>query len=186
MLCRSTLAEQWEGTLSPSRFGVWTSSVSPIKDFTMNRRRWWHGGLTLPWKTAQSRSIPKDATSHFLQWTCIKEISYQYSLAGIWPRFGNGTFIIFYIKGSSLRGSFIFFIPFPNSSAAFVISSELSVSDFTWYSSDLMECTFFTSSTIARLSAQRRRASWDYIFAFYGRCVFHWLIQWLNWYHVGT
>ena len=63
-----------------------------------------------------------------------------------------------------------FFIPFPNSSAAFVTSSELS--DLIWYSSDLMECTFFTNSTIARLSAQRRRASWDYIFAFYGRCVF--------------
>ena len=149
----------------------------------MNRRTWWHDGLTLPWETAQSRSIPKDVASHFLQWTCVKEISYQYSLAGIWPRFRNGTFISFYIKGPSLRGCFIFFIPFPNSSASFVTSSELS--DLIWYSSDLMECTFFTSSTIARLSAQRR-ASWDYIFAFYGRCVFYWLIQWLSWCHGRT
>ena len=149
----------------------------------MNRRKWWHGGLTLPWETAQSRSTPKDVASHFLQWTCVKEISYQYSLAGIWPRFGNGAFIIFYIKGPSLRDP-SFFIPFPNSSAALVTSSELS--DLIWYSSDLMECTSFTSSTIARLSAQRRRASWDWIFAFYGRCAFYWLIHWLNWYHGGT
>ena len=83
MLCRSTLAEYREGTLSPSRFGVWTSSIPAIKDFIMNRRTWWHGGLTLPWETAQSRSIPKDVASHFLQWTCVKEISNQYSLAGI-------------------------------------------------------------------------------------------------------
>ena len=69
-----------------------------------------------------------------------------------------------------LSGAPSFFIPFPNSSAAFVTSSELS--DFIWCSSDLMECTFFTSSTIVKLSAQWRRASWDYIFAFYGRCVF--------------
>ena len=107
MLCRSTLAENREGTLSPSRFGVWTSSVPPIKGFTMNRRMWWHGGLTLPWETAQSRSIPKDVASHFLQWTCVKEISCQSNLAGFWSRFGNDTFIIFYIKGPSLRGSFI-------------------------------------------------------------------------------
>ena len=63
-----------------------------------------------------------------------------------------------------------FLIPFPNSSAAFVTSSELS--DLIWYSSDLMECTFLTSSTIPRLSAQRRRASCDYIFAFYGDVIF--------------
>ena len=69
-----------------------------------------------------------------------------------------------------------FFIPFPHSSAAFVTSSELS--DLIWYSSDLMECTFFTSSTIARLSAQTKRASWDQIFAFLGRCVFSgWFID---------
>ena len=126
-------------------------------DFTMNRRRLWHGGLTLSWKTAQNRSIPKDVASHFLQWTCVKEISYQYSLAGIWPRFGNGTFIYLLHQGVVFGGLPSFSIPFPNSSAAFVTSSELS--DFIWYSSDLMECTFFTSSTIARLSAQRRRAS---------------------------
>ena len=159
-----------EGTLSPSRFGVWTSSVSLIKDFTMNRRRWWHGGFTCH-GTAQNRSIPKDVASHFLQWTCVKEISYQYNLAGIWPQFGNVYFHYLLLhQGVVFGGAPSFFIPFPNSSAAFVTSSELS--DFIWYSSDLMECTFFTSSTIARLSAQGRRASWAYIFAFYGRCVF--------------
>ena len=40
MLCQSTLAEYRDGALSPSRFGVWTSLVLPIKDFTMNMRRW--------------------------------------------------------------------------------------------------------------------------------------------------
>ena len=42
-----------------------------------------------------------------------------------------------------------FLIPFLNSSTAFITSSELS--DLIWYSSDLMECTSFTSSTIGRL-----------------------------------
>ena len=73
MLCQSTLAEYMEGTLSLSLFGVWTSSVIPIKDFTMNRRGWWHGGLTPPWETAQSGSISKGVASHILQWTCVKE-----------------------------------------------------------------------------------------------------------------
>ena len=157
MLCRSTLAECREGALYLSRFGVGTSSVSPMKDFTINRRRWWHGGLTLTRGTAQSRSIPNDVVSHFLQWTCVKDISSRYSLEGIWPRFGDGTFITFFVKGPSLRGSFIFY-PIPQ----------------------------YTSSTIARLSAQRRRASWYYIFALYGRCVFNWLNHLLNWYHGRT
>ena len=69
MLCQSTLAEYREGALSPSRFGMWTSLVLPMKDFTMYMRRRWHGGLTPPRETARSRSIPKDVASHFLQWT---------------------------------------------------------------------------------------------------------------------
>ena len=156
MLCWSTPAEYREGLFRYhlSRTSQWIGE---------------RGGLTLPWETAQSRSIPKDVASYFLQWTCVKEISYQYSSAGIWPRFGH-----LCVAPSVL-------IPFPNSSATFVTSSELS--DLIWYSSDLMECTLFTSSTKTRLSAQRRRARWDYIFAFYRRYVFYWLIQWLNWYH---
>ena len=73
MLCQSTLAEYREGALSPGRFGVWISLVLPIKDFTINIRRWGHGGLTPPRETAQSKSVPNDVASHFLQWTCIKD-----------------------------------------------------------------------------------------------------------------
>ena len=83
MLWQSTLAEYRGRTLSPSRFGVWTGSVLPIKDFIMYRRRCWHGGLTTPRETAQSRLIPKDVSSHLIQWTSVKEISYQHSLARI-------------------------------------------------------------------------------------------------------
>ena len=74
MLCQSTLAEYREGALSPSRFAVRTSLVLFIKDFTMNMRRWGHGGLTPLRETAQSKSVPKDVASHFLQWTCIKDV----------------------------------------------------------------------------------------------------------------
>ena len=73
MLCQSTLAEYGEGALSPSRFGVWTILVLPIKDFTMIMRRWGHGGLTPPRETAQSKPMPKDVASHFFQSTCIKD-----------------------------------------------------------------------------------------------------------------
>ena len=83
MLCQSTLAEYKDGTLYSSRFGVWTSLVLPIKDITINMRRLWHGGLTPPRETAQSRSIPTNVASHFLQWTYGKKTSYQYNLAGI-------------------------------------------------------------------------------------------------------
>ena len=175
MLFRSTLTEYREGTLFPSRFGVWTSSVPPIKDFTVNRRTWWHGGLTLPWETAQQ------ATS------CNGPALKKFPISIAWQEFDHDSGMVFSLSSISrvhLCVAPSLFIPFPNSSAAFVTSSELS--DLIWYSSDLMECTFFTSSTIARLSAQRRKASWDYIFAFYGRCVFYWLIHWLNWYHWRT
>ena len=67
MLWQSTLAEYREGTLYPSRFGVWSSLVLPVKGFTMNRWKCLHGGLTLPWDTAQSRSLAKDVANHFLQ-----------------------------------------------------------------------------------------------------------------------
>ena len=151
-----------------------TSSVPPIKDFTMNRRTWWHGGLTLPWETAQSRSILKDGNGPALK---------KFPISIAWQEFDHDSKMVPSLS-SIWRGHLCvvpsFLIPFPNSSAAFVTSSELS--DLIWYSSDLMECTFFTSSTIARLSAQRRKASLNYIFTFYGRCVFYWLIHWPNWY----
>ena len=82
MLYQSTLAEYGKGALSPSGFRVRTSLVLPIKDFTKNMRRWGHGGLTPPRKTAQSKSVPKVVASHFLQWTCIKGFSIK-----VWEEF---------------------------------------------------------------------------------------------------
>ena len=133
VLWQSTLAEYGGWTLCPGRFGMWTRLVLPIKDFTMYRRRRWHGGLTPPRETTQQVNT-KRCYKPLHSMDPVKQISYQHNLARIWPRSGNATFIIFYIKGPSLHG-FLVLIAFPNSTAAFVTSSELT--NFIWYSFDL-------------------------------------------------
>ena len=124
MLCQSTLAEYREGTLSPSRFGVWTSSVLPIKDFWMNRRGWWHGGLTPPWETAQSRSIWKDVASHFLQWTFVK----GFPISIVWQEFDPNLGLVLSLSSTSRGHPCMapwFLTSFPNTTAAFITSPEL-------------------------------------------------------------
>ena len=144
MLCQSTLAEYMEGTLSLSLFGVWTSSVIPIKEGVV---AWW---LNPPWETAQSGSISKGVASHILQWTCVNGIP----ISIVWQEFDHDLGLVLSLSFTPRGYPCVapwFLISFPNPTAAFVTSSKLT--GLIWYSSDLMEYTSITNSTISRLSA---------------------------------
>ena len=163
---QSTLAECTGGTLSPSRFGVWTSIVLPIKDFTMNMRGWWHGGSTPPRETAQSRSKPKHVASHFIQWTSVKKIPIG--------------------KGPSLHGSWVL-ARILQKHCCFCNIIRFDRFDFIQFPPQEMYFHYkFYHCKIIDIEKKFPSASWDDHIPLYGRCVVYWLSHWLNWYHGRT
>ena len=150
MLCRSTLNA---GILYASWFGVWTSSVSPIMEFTMNRS-WWHGVLTPPRETAQSGSIPKDLASHFLQWTCLK----RFTISIVWHKFDYDSGISTSRGHPCVAPSFL--ISFPNSSAAFIRVFTFDLIQF-WPHVMYFHHKFYHCKVIG--TEKFPSASWDYI-----------------------